>query len=72
MIPGLNGMVQSFKILMDVFGDTFRDIIQLIEMVRRGAAYALQVIATMPISFQFIFIALVSYYLIFIVIKLGG
>lgn len=72
MLQGLNVIQEVLGTFLDFFIRFFKNLFEIIELIFAGFTYVTQIIVALPTLYQVMLLAFVSYYLIYVIVKLGG
>lgn len=72
MLDWLQSFGNFFTSLGDFLVSFFRNVIEIVQLVFKGFAYIMQILAFMPVQYQAVLIAFISFSVIVTIIHFGG
>lgn len=72
MLEWLESIGNFLSIIIDFIVAFFKNVIELVQLVFKGFAFILEVLAFMPVQYQVVFISLISFAVIVTIVHFGG
>lgn len=72
MLEWLESFGNFFSTIIDFIVAFFKNVIELVQLVFKGFAFMLEVLAFMPVQYQVVFISLISFAVIVTIVHFGG
>lgn len=72
MLKNLDNMLDTLNIIIDFLIAFFKNVVELVMLIGKGASIAIDIVTNLPVQYQAIMIALISYYIIHTIKNLGG
>lgn len=72
MLDWLESFGNFLSTIIDFIVAFFKNVIELVQLVFKGFAFMLEVLAFMPVQYQVVFISLISFAVIVTIVHFGG
>lgn len=72
MLDWLQSIGDFLSTIIDFIVAFFKNVIELVQLVFKGFAFMLEVLAFMPVQYQVVFISLISFAVIVTIVHFGG